>query len=45
MLEKVWGELPERQRQDVMQASFDDFPAKYQYVIEEYFKQLLKRQE
>lgn len=45
MLEKVWGELPERQRQDVMQASFDDFPAKYQYVIEEYFKTLLKRQD
>lgn len=45
MLEKVWGELPERQRQDVMQASFDDFPAKYQYVIEQYFKTLLKRQD
>lgn len=45
LMEKVWGELPERQRQDVMQSSFDDFPVKYQYVIEEYFKTLLKRQD
>jgi hypothetical protein len=45
LLEKAWGKLPERERQDVMQSSVDDFPAKYQYVIEEYFKTLLKRQE
>ena len=45
LMEKVWGELPERQRQDVMQSSFEDFPVKYQYVIEEYFKTLLKRQD
>jgi hypothetical protein len=45
MLEKVWGTLPERERQAVMQTSVDDFPAKYQFVIEEYFKALLKREE
>ena len=45
LLEKAWGMLPERERQDVMQSSVDDFPSKYQYVIEEYFKTLLKRQE
>jgi hypothetical protein len=45
MLEEVWGRLPERQRQDVMQSSVDDFPVKYQYVIEEYFRTLLERRE
>jgi hypothetical protein len=45
LLEKAWGTLPERERQAVMQTSVDDFPAKYQYVIEEYFKSLLKREE
>jgi hypothetical protein len=45
MLDEVWGMLPERQRQDVMQSSVDDFPAKYQYVIEEYFRMLLERRE
>jgi hypothetical protein len=45
LLEKVWGSLPERERQNVMQSSVDDFPAKYQGVIEEYFKTLLKRQD
>jgi hypothetical protein len=45
MLEEVWGMLPERQRQDVMQSSVDDFPVKYQYVIEEYFRTLLERRE
>lgn len=45
LLEKAWGSLPERQRQDVMQSSVDDFPAKYQAVIEEYFKTLLRREE
>lgn len=45
LLEKAWGTLPERERQAVMQTSVDDFPAKYQFVIEEYFKTLLKREE
>ena len=45
LLEKAWGSLPERERQAVMQTSVDDFPAKYQFVIEEYFKTLLKREE
>lgn len=45
LLEKAWGSLPERERQAVMQTSVDDFPAKYQAVIEEYFKTLLKREE
>jgi hypothetical protein len=45
LLEEVWGMLPERQRQDVMQSSVDDFPVKYQYVIEEYFRTLLERRE
>ena len=45
LLEKAWGSLPERERQDVMQSSVDDFPTKYQFVIEEYFKTLLRREE
>lgn len=45
LLEKAWGRLPERERQDVMQSSVDDFPAKYQFVIEEYFKSLLQRRD
>lgn len=45
MLEKVWGRLPERERQDVMQSSFEDFPTKYQYSIEQYFKILLERKD
>jgi hypothetical protein len=45
LLEKAWGSLPERERQAVMQSSVDDFPTKYQAVIEEYFKTLLKREE
>jgi len=45
LLEKAWGTLPERERQAVMQTSVDDFPAKYQAVIEEYFKTLLRREE
>jgi hypothetical protein len=45
LLEKAWGSLPERERQAVMQSSVDDFPAKYQFVIEQYFKSLLKREE
>jgi hypothetical protein len=45
MLEKVWGRLPERERQDVMQSSFEDFPAKYQYSIEQYFRTLLERKD
>lgn len=45
MLEKVWGRLPERERQDVMQSSFEDFPAKYQYSIEQYFRVLLERED
>lgn len=45
LLEKAWGSLPERERQDVMQSSVDDFPTKYQAVIEEYFKTLLRREE
>ncbi|MCE9603990.1 MAG: hypothetical protein K8U03_03710 [Planctomycetia bacterium] len=45
MLEKIWGQLPERERQDVMQSSFDDFPTKYQYSIEQYFKTLLQRKD
>jgi len=45
MLEKVWGQLPERERQDVMQSSFEDFPAKYQFGIEQYFKALLQRKD
>jgi hypothetical protein len=43
--DQVWGMLPERQRQDVMQSSVDDFPVKYQYVIEEFFRTLLERRE
>ncbi len=45
MLAKVWGTLPERDRQDILQSSFDDLPPKYRFVIEEYFKRLIERRE
>jgi hypothetical protein len=35
-----WGELPERARQQMLQPPMEDFPPKYQLLIEEYFRRL-----
>lgn len=40
MLKDVWGELPERMRQQMLQSSFDDFLPEYRDDIEAYFRQL-----
>jgi hypothetical protein len=41
---EVWGTLPERERAQAMVELTRGMPAKDRMVIEEYFKQLQKRQ-
>ena len=46
MIKDIWGELPARLRQQMMQSSAEQFVPKYELQIEEYFKTLSeKRQE
>lgn len=35
-----WGQLPEHARQQMRQAPFEEFPPKYELLIEEYFRRL-----
>ncbi len=35
-----WGNLPEKEREEAMQAIGEDFPAHYRDIIEEYFRRL-----
>jgi hypothetical protein len=39
----LWGHLPQRMREQMLQASMDEFLPKYSGLIEEYFKQLVKQ--
>jgi hypothetical protein len=45
ILKDVWGELPPRLRQQMMQSSVEKFVPKYEFEIEEYFKTLAERRE
>lgn len=45
LLKDVWGELPARLRQQIMQSSVEQFLPKYELLIEEYFKALVKRRQ
>ena len=38
--ESGWGDLPEKQRQEVLQQIGREFPAHYRDVIEQYFRRL-----
>lgn len=42
LLKDLWGHLPERVREQMLQASMDEFLPKYQLLIEEYFKRLIR---
>jgi hypothetical protein len=44
MLKDIWGELPPRLRQEMMQSSVEKFIPKYELLIEEYFKALAEKQ-
>jgi hypothetical protein len=44
MLKDIWGELPPRLRQQMMQSSIEKFIPKYELLIEEYFKALAEKQ-
>lgn len=43
LLKDVWGQLPERMRQQMMQSSVEEFLPKYELLIEDYFKALSNR--
>lgn len=45
LIKDIWGQLPERQREQMMQNSIDQFLPKYELLIEEYFKALVERQQ
>ncbi len=45
-IERVWGNLPERQRQQVLQLpGAEEFLPKYEALLEEYFKRLAEQQD
>lgn len=44
MLKDIWGQLPPRLREQMMQAGVEKFVPKYELLIEEYFKALAERQ-
>jgi hypothetical protein len=45
LLKDIWGELPPRLRQQMMQSSTEKFLPKYELLIEKYFRTLADRQE
>ena len=45
LLKDVWGELPPRLREQLLQSSIDEFLPRYELMIEEYFKNLARRQQ
>ena len=45
LMKDIWGELPPRLRQQMMQSSVEQFVPKYEFEIEEYFKTLAERQQ
>ncbi len=40
MIKRVWGGLPERARRQMLQSPVEEFPPKYEVLIEEYFRRL-----
>lgn len=45
MMKSLWGELPERARQQMLQLPMEEFLPKYELMIEEYFKRLSEENE
>lgn len=43
LVKRVWGHLPDRARQELQNASVEEFLPKYQQVIEEYFRRLAEQ--
>lgn len=44
MMRQLWGELPERARQQMLQSSVEQFTPKYQTLIEDYYRRLAEEQ-
>ena len=42
MMIRLWGQLPEHDRQRLQQLPAEDFPPKYQSQIEQYYRRLSK---
>ncbi len=40
VIKQVWGELPEKERQQMLQSSIEEFLPKYADMIEQYYKRL-----
>jgi hypothetical protein len=45
VIKRVWGQLPEKEREQMLQNSVDQFLPKYELLIEAYFKSLVERQQ
>jgi hypothetical protein len=45
LLKDLWGELPERERQQMLQLPVEEFLPKYELLIEQYFKRLAEPEE
>lgn len=44
LMKDLWGHLPPRVREQMLQASMEQFLPKYELLIEQYFKRLLEQQ-
>ena len=40
VIKRLWGELPERDRGKMLLSPGEEFPPKYELLIEEYFRRL-----
>ena len=40
LIKQVWGHLPDRARQEMQNATVEDFLPKYQQLIEDYYRRL-----
>ena len=45
VIKRAWGNLPEKQREEMLQNGGDKFLPKYELLIEEYYKALAERQD
>ena len=43
LMEDIWGSLPERARQEMLQGAGDEFLPKYELKIERYFRRLAEQ--
>jgi hypothetical protein len=44
LLKDLWGQLPEKAREQMLQTSPEQFLPKYELMIEQYFKRLAEEQ-